>query len=262
VVGHPDDLQAAIDGMPDGTVPTVRRVGDYTGTVDDGLTDRQREALAAAWDAGFYEVPRNGGIEDVAAALDCAVSTASDLLRRAESRLVGDVLGSGSERVCTTETEEAVAVDTRRMLLRDATPRTRWPSSPSTSPPPAASLAPSTPGAGPGLGEQARRGSERYDTADLLVGERDGEVAGFGEWDDGEVVACYVHPDHARTGVGSALLERLHEELREAGYDRATLTSSLNAVGFYERYGYEAVDRRVLDPANVAFPVVEMEREF
>ncbi|AHG04267.1 bacterio-opsin activator [Halobacterium sp. DL1] len=93
VVGHPDDLQAAIDGMPDGTVPTVRRVGDYTGTVDDGLTDRQREALAAAWDAGFYEVPRNGGIEDVAAALDCAVSTASDLLRRAESRLVGDVLG-------------------------------------------------------------------------------------------------------------------------------------------------------------------------
>lgn len=93
VVGHAEDLQAAVDGMPDGASPTVLRVGDYASAVDDGLTDRQREALAAAWHAGFYEVPRTGGVEDVAAALDCAVSTASDLLRRAESRLVGDTLG-------------------------------------------------------------------------------------------------------------------------------------------------------------------------
>ena len=93
VVGHPDDLQAAVDGMPAGAAPSILRVGGYASAVDDGLTDRQREALAAAWDAGFYEVPRDGGIEDVANALDCAVSTASDLLRRAESRLVGDVLG-------------------------------------------------------------------------------------------------------------------------------------------------------------------------
>jgi hypothetical protein len=93
VVGHPDDLQAAIDGMPPGASPTVRRVGDYASAVGDGLTDRQREALEAAWDAGYYEVPRDGGIEAVAATLDCAVSTASDLLRRAESRLVGDALG-------------------------------------------------------------------------------------------------------------------------------------------------------------------------
>ncbi|MXR19398.1 helix-turn-helix domain-containing protein [Halobacterium bonnevillei] len=93
VVGHPDDLQAAIDDMPEGASPTVQRVGGYAGAVDDGLTARQREALAVAWEAGFYEVPRDGGIEDVAAELGCAVSTASDLLRRAESRLVGDVLG-------------------------------------------------------------------------------------------------------------------------------------------------------------------------
>lgn len=93
VVGHPEDLQAAVDGMPDGARPTVRRIGDYAHTGAGGLTDRQREALAVAWDAGYYEVPRSGSIEDVAAALDCAVSTASDLLRRAEATLVGDALG-------------------------------------------------------------------------------------------------------------------------------------------------------------------------
>jgi GNAT superfamily N-acetyltransferase len=112
-------------------------------------------------------------------------------------------------------------------------------------------------------------GPERYDTDDLLVAERDGQVAGFGEWADsedgdetvGEVVACYVHPDHANQGVGTALLERLHAELREAGYDRAALTASLNAVAFYERQGYEVVERFDLEPHDVEFPVARMERE-
>ena len=104
-------------------------------------------------------------------------------------------------------------------------------------------------------------GPERYATEDLLVAERDGDVVGFGERDDGEVVACYVHPDHARTGVGTALLEHLHAELRDAGHDRATLTASLNAIAFYERHGYEAVERYALEPAEIEFPVVEMERE-
>ena len=104
-------------------------------------------------------------------------------------------------------------------------------------------------------------GPERYDTEDLRVAERDGNVVGFGEWDDGEVLACYVHPDHARSGVGTALMERIHEELRAAGHEQATLTASLNAVAFYERHGYEAVERHVLEPAGVEFPVVEMGRD-
>ena len=117
-------------------------------------------------------------------------------------------------------------------------------------------------------------GPERYDTDDLLVADRDGDVVGFGEWaeggdadneDDGgrvgEVLACYVHPDHARSGVGAALLARIHDELREAGYDRAELTSSLNAVAFYERHGYEQAERFTIKPGDVEFPVVRMTRD-
>ncbi len=57
------------------------------------LSDRQREAVRAAWDAGCYELPRAGELADVAARLDGSVSTASDLLRRAERRLVAATLG-------------------------------------------------------------------------------------------------------------------------------------------------------------------------
>ncbi|WP_290819145.1 helix-turn-helix domain-containing protein [Halovivax sp.] len=92
VVGTPEDLQAVIDGFPDGNSVDVVRVGDHAAGPIGELSARQREAVRTAWEVGYYEVPREGGIEAVAEALECAVSTASDLLRRAESRLVANAL--------------------------------------------------------------------------------------------------------------------------------------------------------------------------
>ena len=56
------------------------------------LTDRQRAALEAAADTGYYDCPRTGSVADVADRLDCAHSTAGELLRRAESAVVGGFL--------------------------------------------------------------------------------------------------------------------------------------------------------------------------
>jgi hypothetical protein len=95
LVGPPADLRAALAALPDDVAVTVERVGDYGVRVGDGasgLTDRQREALATARERGYYAVPRETGIEAVAADLDCAVSTASALLRRAERTLVTEAL--------------------------------------------------------------------------------------------------------------------------------------------------------------------------
>lgn len=101
VLGEPDRLEAAIDALsagPElrvdvdsvGSDPVPSRAGRLGG---GDLTARQREALAAAWDAGYYEVPRAGSVADVAAALDIAESTAATHLRKAETRLVGRSLG-------------------------------------------------------------------------------------------------------------------------------------------------------------------------
>lgn len=56
---------------------------------------------------------------------------------------------------------------------------------------------------------------------------------------DAEVTGCFVHPDHARRGVGSALMARLESTARERGRDRLELSASKNAVPFYQRLGYE-----------------------
>lgn len=95
VVGAPAELQTALDSLPAGVTYEVSGIGEYRGgprTAGAGLTDRQREAIRAAREVGYYAVPRTGGVDDVAAALDCAKSTASTHLRKAESKLVGAYL--------------------------------------------------------------------------------------------------------------------------------------------------------------------------
>lgn len=92
LVGPSEAVQAAVTDLPDDLGVEVLSVGEYPGAPTAEVTDRQREAVAAAWDCGYYDVPRTGDIESVAAALDCAISTASTLLRRAERSLVADLL--------------------------------------------------------------------------------------------------------------------------------------------------------------------------
>lgn len=101
------------------------------------------------------------------------------------------------------------------------------------------------------------------DEVKLFVAEAQGEIVGFGAADltEGEVVADYVDPEYQDQGVGTALLNRLERELASTGHKQASLTASLNAESFYERRGYEAIERTDLDEADVEFPVVKMQRD-
>ncbi|SDQ62014.1 HTH DNA binding domain-containing protein [Natronobacterium texcoconense] len=59
------------------------------------LTERQRDALDAAVAVGYYDVPRTGAVADVAAELDCSRSTAGELIRKAEARVMTAAATSG-----------------------------------------------------------------------------------------------------------------------------------------------------------------------
>ncbi len=52
------------------------------------LTRRQSEALSRAAAAGYYDIPRRVRLEDLASEMDMSMGGLSELLRRAESRLV------------------------------------------------------------------------------------------------------------------------------------------------------------------------------
>ena len=83
--------------------------------------------------------------------------------------------------------------------------------------------------------DEAIRGKEFYVAA---VG---GQVVGFAVLNqhESEVEAVYVSPRVARRGTGLSLLRTLEARAQAHGLTRLHLCASLNAVGFYERAGYE-----------------------
>ena len=101
VVGVGKALTELVDALRDrGDVGVdVLEVGTYDrrlATVGGSLTDRQFEAVEAATGLGYYAAPRRAALSAVAAELGVADSTASELLRRAESRLMSRVVGTAS----------------------------------------------------------------------------------------------------------------------------------------------------------------------
>jgi len=86
IVGRPEALERVIDELPDAIDVTVESIGEYRGPSRGALdlTDRQREVARTAVEMGYYDVPRDASVSDVAAQLDCAASTISDHLRKAE----------------------------------------------------------------------------------------------------------------------------------------------------------------------------------
>ncbi|WP_396611271.1 helix-turn-helix domain-containing protein [Haloferax sp. S1W] len=58
----------------------------------NGMTDRQQEALRIAYERGYFDIPRRTSLEDIAAELGVSPSSASERLRRAQTRLVEETV--------------------------------------------------------------------------------------------------------------------------------------------------------------------------
>lgn len=89
-VGDPEAIQRAFDAGAEDLDVRVEEVGPVRLPGDPAatLSDRQREAVEAALDLGYYDRPREATHEDVAAVLGCAPATASEHLQKAEAALV------------------------------------------------------------------------------------------------------------------------------------------------------------------------------
>ncbi|SEQ87409.1 helix-turn-helix domain-containing protein [Natrinema salaciae] len=100
VVGEPESLQAAFDRAGDVIELQIDEIETVRGDPDrpaGTLSERQREAVVAALELGYYDQPRAATHADVATELECAPATASEHLRKAEAKLVRaamDGLGS------------------------------------------------------------------------------------------------------------------------------------------------------------------------
>lgn len=81
------DADAQLKRLDDSTTPTVD--GEFL------LTDKQREALQIALNAGYYEIPRETNLSELAADLDISSQALSKRLRRAQATVGERMLTTG-----------------------------------------------------------------------------------------------------------------------------------------------------------------------
>lgn len=91
VVGEEPEIRRFLADIPERIDVTVERVQPYerTSLQDPAvLTDRQHEIAEVAYDAGYYETPRQASQRELATRLDVSAATVGEHLRKIEQRLV------------------------------------------------------------------------------------------------------------------------------------------------------------------------------
>ena len=80
----------------------------------------------------------------------------------------------------------------------------------------------------------------------------DGQLIGTASWlangDDGETArigSVFVHPMFVRLGIGGRLLAEVESRATLAGFEQLGASATLNAIPFFERYGYTEASRGV-----------------
>jgi GNAT superfamily N-acetyltransferase len=135
--------------------------------------------------------------------------------------------------------------------------------------------------------EAALRGAWGVDTQLItdetyFVAEADGQIVGCGGWsrrqtlfgsdhqpgrspaeldprtDAARIRAFFVHPDAARRGIGTALLELSESEARKHGFRTAELAATLSGWNLYRRHGYVETERRSYEVDGVSLPLIFM----
>lgn len=102
------------------------------------------------------------------------------------------------------------------------------------------------------------------------AGECDGQVSDFLpqrgdgrslELDpDGHIDCAYVHPDHRRKGVVSALVQHAVDTCFACGIRRVTVEASICARPMFERAGFRTLSRAVVTIKGVELVNFPMER--
>ena len=91
LVGSQETIRNVLRNFEEaGVVPDLHKLGEYEGgeRTLDALTDRQLEVLQTAYDMGFYDVPREASIDDIADEIGLDGGTVSEHLQRAERNVL------------------------------------------------------------------------------------------------------------------------------------------------------------------------------
>jgi len=80
--------------------------------------------------------------------------------------------------------------------------------------------------------------------------------------DAAKIRAFFVHPDWARRGIGTLILEACEKAAIESGFNRLEMGATLSGVAFYKAKGYIEIENQQVPLGNgESLPIIRMARE-
>lgn len=90
---------------------------------------------------------------------------------------------------------------------------------------------------------------------EVAVAHGPSNLLGFVSWQGNEIVHLYADPEVRGYAIGTQLLEFARNAIDAPSI---VLTSSLNALDFYQRHGFVEVGREIKVRFDVALPCIQM----
>ena len=92
---------------------------------------------------------------------------------------------------------------------------------------------------------------------EMYIAEDKGKIVGFGHAIPGEIVAIFVDPTFHKKGIGKLILDHgLKIALKD--HQAVKVKSTVNAEGFYKKYGFTKIKDSSMTRNGVASPLVIM----
>jgi len=81
--------------------------------------------------------------------------------------------------------------------------------------------------------------------------------------DAAKIRAFFVHPDWARRGIGSLILEACEQAAIACGFRRLEMGATLSGVAFYRAKGYKEIENQLVQLSNngESLPIVRMAKD-
>ena len=98
------------------------------------------------------------------------------------------------------------------------------------------------------------------ETMFVAVDDGGDRVIGFVAFKEAEIYGLYVAPESVRRGAGSELLDAAEAAMRLAGVTQVKFRSTLTALSFYLRRGYQRGDDAIARMSGVEIPCVWMSK--
>jgi putative acetyltransferase len=98
---------------------------------------------------------------------------------------------------------------------------------------------------------------------DCFVAVFDEEIIGFADiTKDGYLDRFFVHKDYQGKGMGKRLLSAIEQRALERGLKTITIEASITARPFFEKMGYEMIQKQQKIVKDVAFENFKMKKSF